>query len=255
MLMNKRLALAGLATLGLGLHYSWAQDADGKLAFSSDPSDAQAIAIGLLERESGETIDPGDVLVAEADLNDDGVSEIFAYARNTYFCGSAGCSFQLYGEIAGEYRSIIDGEGGFTLIEPDGITVSARAREGYYDILLGDFLMGWDGANYVEASGPPPTDLDGTEFQEACNRHQPYVDAFGDGGDPISARGELCFCLFHAYQQASFGDHELYLVTRQLDDLLTDEDIQSYGETYEDFSAAAREVEQACFPDTGAVTE
>jgi hypothetical protein len=67
------------------------------LAFSPEPGPALNIASTLMSQERGEPFRDDEVVsIALVDLDNDGTSEIFAFAGSSYFCGSAGCVPRLY---------------------------------------------------------------------------------------------------------------------------------------------------------------
>ncbi len=83
-------ALAALASPAL------AADA-GPLAFSTEPGPAVNIARALMGEEREEALTDDEIVsVALVDLDEDGTSEIFAFADAIYFCGTAGCVPRLY---------------------------------------------------------------------------------------------------------------------------------------------------------------
>jgi hypothetical protein len=85
--------VAALAALALP---ALAADA-GPLAFSTEPGPALNIARALLGEEREEALRDDEIVsVAVVDLDEDGTSEIFAFADASYFCGSAGCVPRLY---------------------------------------------------------------------------------------------------------------------------------------------------------------
>ncbi len=86
------LAFAGLALAAPAI----AAEA-GPLVFSTEPGPALNIARTLMSEERGEPLRDDEVVsVSLVDLDEDGTSEIFAFADASYFCGSAGCIPRLY---------------------------------------------------------------------------------------------------------------------------------------------------------------
>lgn len=69
--------------------------AEEKLVFGGDsatPGPAYVLAMMLAESGKSEL----DFVAAEADFNDDGRLDVLAFAMDSYFCGSGGCSPVLY---------------------------------------------------------------------------------------------------------------------------------------------------------------
>lgn len=86
-----------LACLGLALAAPTVGAEAGPLSFSSEPGPALNIARTLMGEERGEPLHDDEIVsVALVDLDEDGTSEIFAFADASYFCGSAGCIPRLY---------------------------------------------------------------------------------------------------------------------------------------------------------------
>lgn len=71
--------------------------AAGPIAFSSEPGPALNIARALMGEERGEPLTDEEIVsIALIDLDEDGTSDIFAFADASYFCGTAGCIPRLY---------------------------------------------------------------------------------------------------------------------------------------------------------------
>lgn len=239
-----------LAAVLLAAGGASAQEADGKLQFSNRQSESREIARRLLQEESGESIAGPDVSIAEVDLNVDGYNEIFAYGQNSFFCGSAGCSPRIYEWYEAGWFNILSDETGSTIGGPDAFTIARERRGGYADILYGDFRFGWDGGNYVEVSAPPDAAYDDSGFLRNCTGSPELYQSFVDAGEEADMEG-ICTCLSGQVQDAGLQQHELDLFGKDLAGMITDADIQAYGETFEDFSAATREFKSACLAEAG----
>jgi hypothetical protein len=69
----------------------------GPITFSSEPGPALNIARTLMGEEREEALRDDEIVsVTLVDLDEDGTSEIFAFADASYFCGTAGCIPRLY---------------------------------------------------------------------------------------------------------------------------------------------------------------
>ena len=69
--------------------------ADEPLEFTANPTSAGAkYALADMAAATGE--ETLDFWSAEADFNDDGRLDVLAFAMDSYFCGSGGCSPSLY---------------------------------------------------------------------------------------------------------------------------------------------------------------
>lgn len=227
-----------------------AQDADGKLHFTNAQSESREIARRLLQEESGEAIRGPDVSIAEVDLNVDGYNEIFAYGHSSYFCGSAGCSPRIYGWFEAGWFNLLFDETGATIGGPDAFTIARERRDGYSDILYGDFRFGWNGESYVQVGAPPAGGLDTFGFMQNCTASPRLYQSFADAGVDPDTQG-LCNCLVREVQSAGLQQHELDLFGKDLAQMTTDEDIQRYGDTYEDLLAATEGFKAACLAEAG----
>ncbi len=243
-----RLVPAFLAAAAVG--QAAAQDAEGKLHFTNAQSESREIARRLLQEESGESIRGPDVSIAEVDLNVDGYNEIFAYGHSSFFCGSAGCSPRIYQWFEAGWFNILKDETGATIGGPDAFTIARERRSGYSDILYGDIRFGWNDGDYVQVSAPPSGGIDTGGFMQNCTGSPQIYQSFVDAGVEPDMEG-VCGCLADQVKSANLQQHEVDLFGKDLAALTTDEDIQRYGETYEDFLAATEEFKAACLADAG----
>jgi len=108
----------------------------------------------------------GSVYIALADLNDDGIQEIFAYTEAGGICGTMGCPFNIY-QVKGQGLVSILGLDGDTF--PIFIDFDNKGRQnvfgvlrsktmGWHDIALHDektFRWRWQGKHY---GGTEPLD-------------------------------------------------------------------------------------------------
>jgi len=101
------------------------------------------------------------IFIALADLNDDGVKEIFAYIIDIdgiHYCGQIGCPLNIYGIKSGKLISLLRPEfiHGFPMfIEIDNtgkqneIGILPSKTQGWHDIVLkGGTVWKWNGKKY-----------------------------------------------------------------------------------------------------------
>jgi len=101
------------------------------------------------------------VFIAVADLNDDGVNEIFSYIKGSYFCGDQlGCPFNIYKLQNNKLISLLspDFSDGFPLImdiqeanQQKVIGILNQKTRGMHDIFIGnDTVWKWTGKSYLK---------------------------------------------------------------------------------------------------------
>lgn len=67
----------------------------------------------------------------KVDLNDDGISEIFAFLVGPFVCGTGGCSAVIFKQENGEYKLLSR----FSLVR-NPIIISNKKTNGYRDIIM-----------------------------------------------------------------------------------------------------------------------
>jgi hypothetical protein len=128
------------------------------LIFSSTKYSHERNLVIKHERILPRHIKHGQIYIALEDLNSDGIKEIFAYIVNSYFCGTIGCSFNIYKiknkKVVSLIRPIF--AAGFPMnIELDNkgrqnkIGILTSKTMGWRDITIDEnTIWSWKGKNY-----------------------------------------------------------------------------------------------------------
>ncbi len=153
--------LMPVAALLAAISFPVAAAEPGQLSFSTDPGPAANIARTLMGAERGTPLLDDDVVeVALVDIDEDGTSEIFAFADSSYFCGSAGCVPRIYrldrdtgkwNELPIETEAVINSEPANWSIAP--------AHAGNWSVLqmqtgVVRLYLAWNGTAFVSIPGP-----------------------------------------------------------------------------------------------------
>ena len=114
-----------------------------------------AVESALRERLKEHGLSKIPVLIALADLDGDGVNEIFVYLSAPGYCGSAGCSLTIYKQLArGKLQQLL-----WTSSATGRVSVFDTSTNGYKDIYIEGVRAGtlswvdrrwvWTGKTYI----------------------------------------------------------------------------------------------------------
>ena len=96
------------------------------------------------------------IYIALADLDDDGINEIFSYVESTYFCGTLGCPLDIYSLKNNILKSLLDFDEGFPLVldidktgKQSVIGVLPSKTLGFHDVyIVNRTVWKWNGKRY-----------------------------------------------------------------------------------------------------------
>ena len=111
------------------------------LVFSLTEHQSERQAVAKHEGITRKQARIGEIYIAPADLNDDGVQEVFAYWSVEGSCGSMGCPFAIYRTKGGRLESLLGSEfdpGGFPIF----IDIDKEGRQRVFGVLQSK-TMGW----------------------------------------------------------------------------------------------------------------
>ena len=118
-----------------------------------------------------------DILVGEADLNDDGLTERFITIENPLFCGRSGCTTYVLQKQGRTWRPVLQNN-----VRAD-IRVLDETDGGYHRLCMARLVEAWDGRQYepIPSGLPaaPPAKL-GSDDEDLSA----YVTC--DDGDPAA---------------------------------------------------------------------
>lgn len=122
--------------------------AEDELVFSSDMTAGKVFALATMLARSGRS--ELDFVAAEADFNGDGRTDVLAFAQQSYFCGSGGCSPLLFMGTKKGWAEVSFN----ALSTPENWYLLDHKTKGYRDVVvIGDdseTVYVWDGEAYVE---------------------------------------------------------------------------------------------------------
>lgn len=206
------LRTAALAAMMLGVAADAALAGSDYLAFSSEPSAALESARRHFETASSATIDAGAIAVSLVDLDDDGTSEIIAYANTPAFCSADGCAPSILRREGEDWQDILAGGVVRTHAVPGNIAVINERHGGFLDLLVGSLYLIHDGTAYREDTGPVPTRLDETAFLGVCTASRDIAGEVRDAaprGDVARQVDTFCLCLLDQFQTAGLPQRDL----------------------------------------------